>query len=56
MNLAGWNLELTQTDAGTQFTSKGFQEGIYVCGVQLTSVTPDHQEMNGQVELMWRKL
>ena len=28
-----WDLMRIQTEAGTQFTSKDFQEGIYVCGV-----------------------
>ena len=28
-----WYMEIIQTNAGTHFTSKEFQEGIYVCGV-----------------------
>ena len=28
-----WEMDSIQTDDGTHFTSKGFQEGIYVCGV-----------------------
>ena len=30
-----WDMARIQTDAGTQFTSKEFQEGIYVRGVRL---------------------
>ena len=49
-------MERIQTDAGTYFTSKGFQEGLSVYGVQLTLAAPDHQEMYGQVEVPWRTL
>ena len=28
-----WDLEQIQTDSGTQFTSKEFQEGLYLFGV-----------------------
>ena len=28
-----WDMEITKTDAGTQFTSEDFQESIYVHGV-----------------------
>ena len=40
-------MEGIQTDSGAQFTSKDFQEGISVHGVQLALVAPDHQEING---------
>ena len=30
-----WDMEIIQTDAGTQFTSKDFQEGLSVRGVRL---------------------
>ena len=30
-----WDLDIIQTDYGSQFISKEFQEGIYVCGVPL---------------------
>ena len=30
-----WDMEIIQTDAGTQFTPKEFQEGISVRGVLL---------------------
>ena len=36
-------IEKIQTDAGTQFTSKEFWEGLYVRGVQLTLAATDHQ-------------
>ena len=49
-------MEIIQTDAGTQFTSKEFQEGISVSGVLLAFSTPDHQYMNIQVEVTRRKL
>ena len=46
----GWcDMERVQTDAGTPFTYKEFQEGLSVCGVQLELAAPDHQEINGQV-------
>ena len=49
-----WDIEIIQTDAGTQFTSKDFQEGLSVHGVQLSFVAPDHQGMNVQVEVTWQ--
>ena len=49
-------MDWIQTDADTQFTSKDFQEGLPVCGVLLTLTAPDHQKINGQVELTWWKL
>ena len=49
-----WGMEIIQTDAGTQFTHKKFQEGISVHGVQLSSAAPDNQETNGQVEVTWQ--
>ena len=48
-----WNIERNKTDAGTQFISKYFHEGISVCGVLPSRAAPDHQEMNGQVEVKW---
>ena len=41
--------------AGTQFRSKEFHEVVFVRGVQLALVAPDNQEMNGQVEVTWKK-
>ena len=51
-----WDLEWIQTDAGTQFTLKEFQGCISVNGVQLALASPDHQEMNIQVEVKWHTL
>ena len=51
-----WNMGRIQTDAGTQFTSNDFEEGLSVHGVQIALVSPDNQEMNGQVEVTWQKL
>ena len=51
-----WDMERIQTDDGMQFSSKEFQEGLSVCGVRLELVAPHHQEKNGQVEVIWRKL
>ena len=28
-----WDIEIIQTDADAQFTSKEFQGGLFVCGV-----------------------
>ena len=43
-------------DYGMQFTSKEFQEGLYVCVVQLALASPYHQEMIVQVEATWQTL
>ena len=43
-----------QNGAGKKFTSKNFQEVIYVHGLRLALSTPDHNEMNVQVEGTWR--
>ena len=53
----GWlNLEIISAHAGTQFTSTEFKEECQTCGVHLTLEAPEHQEMNGQVEVTWRTL
>ena len=52
----GWDMEIIQIDARTQFTSKEFQEGLFVHGVLLKLVAPDHQEMNDQAEVTCRTL
>ena len=49
-------MERTQTDTGTQCTSKEFQEDISICVVWLASEAPEHQENNNQVEVTWRVL
>ena len=41
--LGWWYMNVIQTDVGTQFTSKEFQEGIYINVVQLALATPYHQ-------------
>ena len=51
-----WDLERISEDAGTQFTSIEFKEECQTRGVNLTLATPEHQEMNGQVEVTWRTL
>ena len=51
-----WDLERISADAGTQFTSMEFKEECQICGVRLTLVEPEHQEMNGQVEVTRRTL
>ena len=48
-----WDMEIIQTDAGMQFTSKEFQEYLSANGVKLALVEPYDQDMNGQVEVTW---
>ena len=51
-----WDLEIFSADAGTQFTSTEFKEECQTRGFRLTLAAPEHQEMNGQVEVTWRTL
>ena len=51
-----WDLERISADAGTQFTSKEFKEECQTRRVYLTLAAPEHQEINGQVEVTWRTL
>ena len=51
-----WDMEIFQTDAGTQFTYNEFQECLSAIELQLSLEAPDLQEINVQVELIWRKL
>ena len=44
-------LERISADAGKQFTSTDFKEEFQTCGFRLTLAAPEHQEMNGQVEV-----
>ena len=44
-----WDMERIKTDAGTQFTSKEFQERLSVHGLQLSPAAPYHQETNRKV-------
>ena len=51
-----WDLERISADAGTKFTSTDFKYECQTCGVRLTLVASEHQEMNEQVEVTWRTL
>ena len=46
-------MERIQTDSGTQFTSKKFQEGISLNGVLPVLAAKYLQEIKGQVEERW---
>ena len=46
-----WDLERISADAGTQFTLTKFKDECQIRGVRLTLAAPEHQEMNGQVEV-----
>ena len=51
-----WHLEIISADTGTQFTSADFLYEYKNRGVLLTLAALEHQEMNGKVEVIWRKL
>ena len=51
-----WDLERISEDADTYFTSNKFKEECQTLRVRLTLAAPEHQEMNGQVEVTWRTL
>ena len=51
-----WDLERISADAGKQFTLTEFKDEFQTNGVCLTLAAPEHQEMNGQVEVTWRTL
>ena len=51
-----WYLDIISVEAGTQFTSTEFKDDFRTCGVCLKLVDPEHQEMNGQVKVVWRTL
>ena len=51
-----WDLEIISADAGTQFTSTEFKYECQTRGFHLTLAEPEHQGMNGQVEVTWRTL
>ena len=51
-----WDLERISADAGTQFTLTEFKEECQTRIVCLTLAAPEHQEMNGKVEVTWRML
>ena len=46
-----WDLEIISADAGTQFTLTEFKEECQTHGVSLTLASPEHQDMNGKVEV-----
>ena len=48
-----WDLDIIQTDARMQFTSKYSQEVFYIHRLCLTLVEPDHQKIIGHVEVTW---
>ena len=47
-------MDIIQTDAGKQLTSKEFQGGIYVRVDLLSLAAPDNQVINGQAEVTWK--
>ena len=49
-----WDLERISAYADTQFTSMEFKEECQTCGFCLMLAAPEHQEINGQVEVTWR--
>ena len=49
-------MERISVDAGTQFIFTEFQDICQTRGVSLTLADPEHQEMNGQVEVTWIRL
>ena len=51
-----WGLEIISADAGTQFTLTEFKDECQARGVRLMLEAPEHQEMNGQVEVTCRTL
>ena len=46
-----WGLERISADAGTQFTSTEYKYLFQTRRVRLTLAAPEHQEINGQVEM-----
>ena len=53
----GWlDLGKISADAGTKFISTEFKDECQTCGVRLKLAAPEHQEMNGKVEVTWRTL
>ena len=51
-----WDLERISAYAGTQCTLTEFTEECQTRGVCLMLAAPEHQEMNGQVEVTWGTL
>ena len=51
-----WDLEIISADTGTQVTLTEFKQEFQTRRVHLKLVAPEHQEMNGKVEVTWRTL
>ena len=51
-----WDLERVSADEGTEFTSAEFKQECKTGRVHLTLAAPEHQEINGQVEVICRTL
>ena len=51
-----WDLEKISANSDTQFTSAEFKNECQTHRVCLTLAAPEHQEMNGRVEVTWRRL
>ena len=48
-----WDFERIPAGAHTQFALTKFKQECQTCGVNLSLVAPENQEMNGQVEVTW---
>ena len=48
-----WELDRISVHAGMNFTSTQFQDECQTCGVWLTLAALYHQEMNGQVKVIY---
>ena len=51
-----WDSEKNSEDAGTQLALTDIKDECQTCGVHLTLAAPEHQEINGTVEVTWRTL
>ena len=51
-----WDLEIISVDEVTHFTLTEFKDECQTRGICLALAAPEHQEMNGQVEVTWRTL
>ena len=51
-----WGLERISADAGTQLTSTEFKDECQTHRFNFTLEAPEHQEMNGKVQVTWRTL
>ena len=51
-----WELERISSDESTLFNSTVFQDKCQTCDIWLTLADPEHQKINGQVEVAWRTL